>query len=103
MCYANKVNPWTGKTNYALVIREYGLEQTVERIENGQVLSQYPHDGTIFRNEQLLLPSINGEYHEWVVPNPNLPSYRAGTWRIVTSEDAWYYTPDHYHTFIQIR
>ena len=105
------VNPWTGiKQNnlsididYNSIISALQLESAVERIENGQILTPYIHDGVVFQNREGLLPTIPGEYREWVVPTPNLPLNRAGLQRIITSAGAWYYTPDHYKTFIRIR
>ena len=79
------------------------LEPTIERIERGEVLTQYRHDGTVFHNNKDYLPQVTNGYREWVVPTPGIPSHRAGLQRIISSEGAWYYTPDHYELFIRIR
>lgn len=88
--------------NYLEIIKSLDLEETIIRIENNQILIQYPHDGSIFHNNLKILPD-GYIYREWVVPTSGLPSNRAGTQRIVTSDGGWYYTPDHYDTFIRIR
>ncbi len=88
-CYASKINPLTGNLiNSKRIIEAFGLESSVARINNGQTLSQYRHDGTVFHNNKNILPSIKGQYTEWVVPMPNMPIGRAGLWRIVISERA---------------
>ena len=96
----NQINPWTGKSNYQDIIDALGLQPTVDRINNNQELPQYPHDGAMFQNREGL---PIGNYREWVVPSPNLPSHRPGPQRILSSDRYWYYSPDHYRTFIRIK
>ena len=110
VCYAENINPLTGKQNYPAIkhdikdpIHHFNLEESVSRIENGDILTQYCRDGTVYRNDEGLLPKTNGEYKEWVVPTPNIPSHRSGPQRIVSSGNHWYYTPDHYGTFYRIK
>ena len=89
VCYAENINPFTGNLiNSKRIIEAFGLESSVARINNGQTLSQYRHDGTVFHNNKNILLSIKGQYTEWVVPMPNMPIGRAGLWRIVISERA---------------
>jgi hypothetical protein len=104
------INPWTGKLKYPAIqsdiedaIQHFHLEESMSRIENGEVLTQYRRDGTVYRNEEGLLPPIKGEYKEWVVPTPGIPSHRSGLQRIISSGSHWYYTPDHYNTFYRIK
>lgn len=73
----------------------------VARITAGQKLP-YPHDGTVFRNAQHRLPQAPaGFYHEYVDPTPGLSG--PGPQRLVWGGyRVWYYTPDHYDTFIPV-
>ena len=89
--------------NVEEIIDALNIRQTMRRIEQGQILSNYRHDGTTFDNSEGFLPSTSGPFKEWVV-NRNLPNNRPGTERIVTGSngDMWY-TPDHYENFIKIR
>ena len=77
------------------------LNATLERIRAGQ---HYPHrdDGTVFRNNEKLLPQkAEGYYHEWVHPTPG--AHGPGARRVITTPgDDIYYTPDHYDTFILV-
>ncbi|MGW1622957.1 ribonuclease domain-containing protein [Streptomyces sp. NPDC002172] len=60
----------------------------------------YSQDGTVFRNQEGVLPSEpTGYYHEYTVITPG--SSTRGARRIVTGEDYQedYYTSDHYVTF----
>ena len=109
--YKKGINPWSKKTNlqritssdYEAIIDVLDLQPTIDRINNGQILSQYRHDGSVYNNYEGTLPQIQGTYREWVVPTPGLPANNPGAQRIVTSHGMWFYTPDHYHTFIRIR
>ncbi|MFF7983106.1 ribonuclease domain-containing protein [Streptomyces sp. NPDC007901] len=60
----------------------------------------YSQDGTVFRNQEGVLPSQpSGYYHEYTVKTPG--SSTRGARRIVTGEEYQedYYTADHYATF----
>lgn len=60
----------------------------------------YSQDGTVFRNQEGVLPSQpSGYYHEYTVKTPG--SSTRGARRIVTGEEYEedYYTADHYATF----
>lgn len=48
----------------------------------------------------MLLPKINSNYTEWVVPTPGLSPSRAGLMRIVFGDGNYWFTKDHYKTFI---
>ena len=81
---------------------DLGIRETVDRINRGD---SYPHanDGTVHRNDKLILPEKpEGYYHEYVVPTRGVP--HAGLQRIVTGAGGeWYYTPDHYETFFRFK
>ncbi|WP_181805232.1 ribonuclease domain-containing protein [Streptomyces shenzhenensis] len=60
----------------------------------------YSQDGTVFRNQEGLLPSEpSGYYHEYTVITPG--SSTRGARRIITGEESQedYYTADHYASF----
>ncbi|MER6084584.1 ribonuclease domain-containing protein [Streptomyces sp. NPDC001833] len=60
----------------------------------------YSQDGTVFRNQEGVLPSEStGYYHEYTVKTPG--SSTRGARRIITGEEYQedYYTSDHYVTF----
>jgi guanyl-specific ribonuclease Sa len=73
----------------------------VARIEVGQKLP-YRHDGTVFRNAEQRLPKAPaGHYHEYVDPTPGIDG--PGPQRLVwAGQQEWYYTPDHYDTFLAV-
>lgn len=81
---------------------EVDLTSTMRRIDQGQKLS-FPHDGTVFKNRERLLPArADGHYREWVHPTPKLSG--PGPQRVVTGKSGEaYYTHDHYRTFKRIR
>jgi ribonuclease T1 len=60
----------------------------------------YSQDGTVFRNQEGVLPGEStGYYHEYTVKTPG--SSTRGARRIITGEEYQedYYTSDHYVTF----
>jgi ribonuclease T1 len=63
----------------------------------------YPKDGIVFGNfERQLPPKPRGYYHEYTVPTPG--SRDRGARRIVAGDRReYYYTADHYKTFLRIR
>ncbi len=63
---------------------------------------RYAQDGTVFGNNEGLLPERpDGYYHEYTVPTPGSPD--RGTRRLVVGRDGdVYYTGDHYATFRQV-
>ena len=102
----NNINPFNGEllptsSNNMVSSVDLGLDAEVLRIKNGIKYSQYRHDGSTFSNYEGYLPSgVN--YTEYVVPPSS--GYGPGTSRIVVgSNNTWYYTPDHYHTFFQFK
>jgi len=62
----------------------------------------YSQDGTVFRNNDHLLPAESGGYyHEYTVPTPGAST--RGTRRIITGKHGeLYYTPDHYNSFQRV-
>ena len=109
---ANGINPVNGRQfepkedykedyNEWITAEDLGLEAEVERIRKGEVYNAYPHDGTPHNNNRNYLPS-GVTYKEYVVPTPGISG--PGPARIVVSSDNnWYYTPDHYHTFLKFK
>lgn len=63
---------------------------------------RYAQDGTVFSNNEGLLPARpNGYYHEYTVVTPGSPD--RGTRRLVVGGDGdVYYTGDHYASFRQV-
>ena len=99
--YANGINPWTGEP--IATAKDLGIQQDVDRIKEG---IEYPHknDGHIFNNREGILPKqlYNKYYREYVVPTPGING--ACPQRIVVGRfGEWYYTPDHYKTFINFK
>jgi guanyl-specific ribonuclease Sa len=77
------------------------LGATIERIQDG-LSNPHRNDGTVFENREHRLPSQpSGYYTEYVHPTPGLK--RPGPQRIVVGQNGeWYYSPDHYRTFIRL-
>lgn len=79
---------------------------TLSLIRNG---GPFPHrkDGVVFGNREKLLPlQRRGYYTEYTVPTPGVRS--RGARRIVAGGDPqtsgeYYYTEDHYQSFLKIR
>ena len=97
-CLATGINPLTGVN---ITSKDLNLDLSVQRIQNKE---SYPHknDGAVFKNnEGYLPPSKNPNYYrEYVHPTPGVKG--PGPQRIITgSRGEWYYTPDHYKTFIR--
>lgn len=78
------------------------LSETIDRIRQGR---PHPHrnDGAVFRNrEGLLPPRRDGYYREYVHPTEGVAG--PGPQRVVLGEGGeWYYSPDHYDSFIPLR
>lgn len=78
------------------------LSSTVERIKSGD---SFPHDndGGIFKNRENLLPKKEyGYYKEYVHPTKGING--PGPQRIIVGgNNEWYYSPDHYKTFIRFK
>jgi guanyl-specific ribonuclease Sa len=89
--------------NYAQTVHVGSVDVSacVARVVHGYKLP-FRHDGTVFRNAEHRLPDApQGFYHEYVDPTPGLQV--PGPQRIVLGgERAWYYTPDHYETFLPV-
>jgi ribonuclease T1 len=75
--------------------------ETVHLIRAG---GPYPYrqDGEIFNNAEHRLPDEpRGYYREYTVPTPG--SADRGARRIITGKNGeYYYTPDHYETFLRV-
>jgi guanyl-specific ribonuclease Sa len=88
-----------------LYVGEVDLAPTLERIARGE---RNPHrnDGSVFQNRPLpgkATPELPrkppGYYQEYVHPTPGLSG--PGPQRIVVGRGGeWYYTPDHYQSFV---
>lgn len=63
----------------------------------------YPRDGVVFNNRERILPQQSkGYYHEYTVKTPGI-SHR-GTRRIISGVvGEYYYTADHYQSFLRIK
>jgi ribonuclease T1 len=75
---------------------------TVHLIEAGGPFAYPRNDGVVFHNDEHRLPSQpDGYYHEYTVPTPGSPD--RGARRIITaSNGAFFYTGDHYETFVRV-
>lgn len=104
--YASGINPWNGNPLNGITVtaEDLQIENEVQRIKDGVTYSQYRHDGTEFYNDparQGYLPQ-GIQYKEYVVPTYGIRG--PGPQRIVVGADgSWYYTPDHYDTFIRFK
>ena len=92
------------------VVRSYGkvvhrgrvdLAKTIARIKAGKK-HRHRNDGSVFRNREGRLPKHKrGYYREYVHPTKGIKG--AGPQRLVVgSGGEWYYTPDHYESFIPL-
>jgi ribonuclease T1 len=79
------------------------LADTLARIARNETLPQFENDGSVFQNRERRLPERpRGYYREWVHPTPAAPG--PGGQRIVSGEQGdYWYTPDHYQTFLPLR
>ena len=71
-------------------------------IESGGPFPYPANDGTVFRNQEGLLPAEDrGYYHEYTVETRG--SDDRGERRLITgAKDELYYTADHYESFVQV-
>lgn len=115
---ANTVDPTTGAPrgppiqqipnvkieNYGDVIYQgpIDLRPTVQRILAGE-RDPHPNDGAMFRNREGLLPRQSTAYYrEYVHRTAGLDG--PGPQRIVVGRGGeWYYTPDHYKSFVPLQ
>jgi ribonuclease T1 len=76
--------------------------QTVALIEHDGPFPYPRNDGAVFHNNEHALPrESDGYYREYTVPTPG--SADRGARRIITGKDgAFYYTPDHYDSFLRV-
>jgi ribonuclease T1 len=89
---AHGERPWRGDVD---------LGPTIDRILEGRAFPSR-NDGTVFQNRERRLPSRPGGYYrEYVHPTAGVRG--PGPQRIVRGEGGeWYYSPDHYQTFIPL-
>lgn len=78
------------------------VAQTVRLVQAGGPFPYPADDGVVFHNAQHLLPAEpDGYYREYTVPTPGESS--RGARRLITGKDGeFYYTPDHYESFIRV-
>jgi ribonuclease T1 len=76
--------------------------QTVRLIQRGGPFPYPSNDAVVFHNNEHLLPAEpDGYYHEYTVPTPGEST--RGARRIITGRDGeYYYTGDHYETFVRV-
>lgn len=78
------------------------VAHTVRLIEQGGPYPYPRNDGTVFHNNEHLLPAEpGGYYHEYTVPTPGSPD-RGGRRIITGAHGEFYYTPDHYEAFVRV-
>jgi ribonuclease T1 len=79
--------------------------QTLDLIRQGGPFP-YAKDGVVFGNYERILPKQpRGYYHEYTVPTPRQRG--RGAQRLIVggqpvASGEYYYTPDHYRTFLRI-
>jgi guanyl-specific ribonuclease Sa len=78
------------------------VTDTWRLVENDGPFPYPANDGTVFRNQEGLLPDRDrGYYHEFTVPTRG--SDDRGARRLVTGAgDEVYYTADHYESFVRV-
>ena len=76
--------------------------QTVHLIERRGPFPYPRNDGAVFGNNERVLPrEPDGYYREYTVLTPG--SEDRGARRIITGKsDEWFYTSDHYDTFVRV-
>ncbi len=98
----NGLNPWNGNERVTVTAKDLGLSGTIDRIKSGE---SYPHrnDGSTFHNNKDILPvHKDGYYKEYVHPTPSINHAEAQ--RIIIGKGGeYYYSPDHYKTFIRFK
>lgn len=79
------------------------LTQTLERIDDERILTEFRHDGIEFKNFERRLPiKSRGHYREWV--HPTKGQRGPGPQRVISGKDGEaYYTWDHYEHFVRLR
>ena len=93
-----------------IVVRSYGrkvyqgrvdLSATIARIRRGESFG-HRNDGKTFHNREKRLPIRPRHYYkEYVHPTPGLKG--PGPQRLVVGRGGeWYYTPDHYRSFVPL-
>jgi ribonuclease T1 len=98
---AHTTRPVTSISTVPLSSLPEQARQTIEEIQRGGPFP-YPHDGIVYQNLERHLPAEPaGYYHEYTVVTPG--SADRGTRRIITGGDRFYYTGDHYTTFVLIQ
>lgn len=76
------------------------VAETLELIDDGGPFP-YDRDGVTFQNREGILPDErSGYYREYTVPTPGEDD--RGARRIVTGGDDYFWTPDHYESFVVI-
>ena len=106
----NEISPWNGRSltpkyndaTYDITSNDLRLNSTMERIKDGQ---SYPHrnDGSIFQNREGVLPLKGQDYYREYV-HPTSVVNGAGPQRIIIGRGGeYYYSPDHYKTFIRFK
>jgi len=90
----------TREIAYAALPRE--AQHTLQAIKRGGPFA-FERDGVVFGNYERRLPQHNrGYYHEYTVPTPGVRS--RGARRIIAGASAeYYYSDDHYRSFMRIR
>jgi guanyl-specific ribonuclease Sa len=78
------------------------VSKTLDRIQLGQRLSKFRHDGITFENREQRLPQReSGYYREWVHPTPGESG--PGPQRVISGNSGeFWYTSNHYRTFIKL-
>ncbi|MCC5795828.1 MAG: hypothetical protein JJU48_00705 [Methylophaga sp.] len=97
------VNQGPTSGSSTLSAQEQALQKTLRLIQQGGPFP-YDRDGITFQNRERLLPNKPmGYYREYTVDTPGL-SHR-GPRRVVTGghpPEVYYYTEDHYKSFVRI-
>ena len=78
------------------------VKQVIQRIQQGGPFP-YRKDGTVFGNRERHLPvAPRGYYKEYTVPTPRAKNRGARRLVVGGSNEIYYYTGDHYQSFVKV-
>lgn len=79
------------------------VRRTVRLIQQGGPFP-YRKDGTVFGNREKRLPTAQrGYYREYTVPTPGASNRGARRLVVGGNNEIYYYTGDHYQTFVRVQ
>ncbi|MDF7675794.1 ribonuclease domain-containing protein [Neisseriaceae bacterium ESL0693] len=92
-----------GKNAVTYTDQTIDLKPTFDRINKGEKLQNFEHDGSIYSNKDNQLPSKPADYYtEYVVVPPQGFKFPGAQRVVMGQKGEVYYTPDHYNSFIPL-